>query len=149
MISMALKSRERLVKDIQCLESELSHLRGRFDVIVKWIRSEYNGGLRLRLCKPDHRIFVLFEKELVGLPDYVIIAVRGDRELTDDMDDCTPTNYVKVEYDHLDDSSNLDGIDTDNRINNSSVNVDGDILKDIEAGPVSRLVQQKVGKRSH
>lgn len=37
-------SREQLIEDIKCLEKDLTDLRGRFDVIVSWIRSEYDDG---------------------------------------------------------------------------------------------------------
>lgn len=42
-MSLDLKSRECLIEDIKCLQTEISQLRGRFDVIVEWIRSEYSG----------------------------------------------------------------------------------------------------------
>lgn len=44
MFSMSLKSREQLIEDIKCLETELMKLRGRFEVIVSWIRSQYDDG---------------------------------------------------------------------------------------------------------
>lgn len=48
MTSLTLKSRECLIDDIKCLETQLMDLQERFDVIVSWIRSQYSGKFAVR-----------------------------------------------------------------------------------------------------
>lgn len=47
MTSLALRSRHCLIEDIKCLETQLSSLQDRFDVIVHWIRSQYSGEFNI------------------------------------------------------------------------------------------------------
>lgn len=80
--SLAVRSRQCLIEDVKSLETQLLHLQERFDLIVNWIREQYCGKLEMNYCNNFYLNFHLLsvvDKELSGLPDYVLKAVRGDK----------------------------------------------------------------------
>ncbi|XP_037024851.1 zinc finger protein 652-B-like [Bradysia coprophila] len=126
-----MKSRSCLMDDIKCLETQLSALQERFDIIVNWIQSQY--------C------------ELNGLPHIVIVAVRGDkRSFQENLESTKETfplddiEHVKLECDKFDDYSdvNMDyKIESDDPRESSVDKMDVDVLEDIAFDPVSRKLE--------
>ncbi|KAG4067673.1 hypothetical protein HA402_005445 [Bradysia odoriphaga] len=126
-----MKSRSCLIDDIKCLETQLSALQERFDIIVNWIQSQY--------C------------ELNGLPHIVIVAVRGDQgsfkeklESTRETLPLVDIEHVKLECDKFDDYSdvNMDcKIESHDQRESSVDKLDVDVLEDIEFNPVSRKLE--------
>lgn len=73
------------------------------------------------------------------MPEYVVIAVRGDRS-QGWYEESTTANaeHIKIEYDNLDDSLHRDGTEAEI----DALNDNDKMLKGIETGPVSRWVDQ-------
>ncbi|KAJ6640607.1 PR domain zinc finger protein 5 [Pseudolycoriella hygida] len=88
-MSASRRSRQCLMNDIIYLDTQLTQLRMRFDLIVNWIRSQYF--------------------DLKGLPENVVNAVRGNEGLS------TEKNETFKEMTSLDDFTEQKAIEKDRR----------------------------------